>query len=326
MLVQEIASNIYKIRLPLPFPGLDHMNVYLLQETNFLAMVDTGLATPESWQALKAGLAALNLHWHDLTDIFVTHSHPDHIGQLASIRQEAPAARFHIHYYEYELLEGRATNPEQDQQRLRQWLDTNGAATLVMSGLGSRTRYVPQLGPQDSLLKGGEKVLATASAEWQVQWTPGHTPGHFILHNPTQRLLLSGDHLLGKISSNVGKYPGSTADPLGDYLDSLDRLAALDLAEILPAHGLPFKEYRERIATLKGHHQKRLEQIYSVIEAGGGTKTAAEVVQKIWSHRRLEGFDQYLALFETLSHLERLVRMQQIVAETSHDLIYYRCI
>ncbi|MEI6044766.1 MAG: MBL fold metallo-hydrolase [Chloroflexota bacterium] len=321
-MIKEVANKIYKFRLPMP-GRLDHINVYLLQENQRLALIDTGLPTPDSWKALNDSLEALNLHFSDLTDIFVTHSHPDHIGQLHRIRKHAPTARLHIHRVELSVLQERSSKPEEAEQRLLEWFLSNGANEMALnppSGLFSPT---PELGTEDRPLAGGEKLVLSEGLEgtWEIIWTPGHTAGHFVILNRARRILLSGDHLLGGISSNIGKYPGSTVDPLGDYMNSLQKINELDLQEIFPAHGLPFKNYRERLAFLLEHHKHRLEKMYAAIE--GQPVTATEVVKSIWGDR-LDGFDRFLALGETLSHLERLVLEKRVIPEQHNNLTYYR--
>ena len=321
--VEEVAANLYRLRLPMPF-GLDHINTYLLRETNRLALVDCGLDLPESWESLTAGFAALNLDPANLTDIFVTHAHPDHIGQLAHLRQLAPQARLFIHQREYHWLADRVSDLDTAARQMETFLTSNGeteieAPRLVRSGI----EMLPNLQSGDTLLNGDEHIELDEAAgdNWQILWTPGHTAGHFVLYNADRRLLLSGDHLLTSISSNIGKYPGSTDDPLGDFIGSLQNIQKLDLAQVLPAHGQPFANYRERVDTLIDHHRQRLEKIYATLEPG--PRTAAEVVQVIWGERA-KGFHRYLALIEALSHLERLRREGQVQREENDGLIRYQ--
>ena len=321
-IIEEVADNIYKFRLPMP-ARLDHINVYLVRENNSLSMVDTGLPTPESWQVLNECLDSLKVAFSELTDIFVTHSHTDHIGQLHRIRKVAPAAHLHMHKRELEMLREQVINPEQTRAQMRAWFLSHGATELAEEEQGWNMPRLPEMGAQDRVLEGGEKLALGEGpqGEWEVMWTPGHTAGHFVLHNRTRHMMLSGDHLLGQISSNVGKYPGSTDDPLGDYLSSLTKIAELELQKVLPAHGLPFDDYRARAADLLHHHKLRLEKMCTAVE--GKPTTAAEVVKYIWGDR-LRGFDRYLALVETLSHLERLIREKRITSEQRGSITYFQ--
>ena len=321
--VLEVAANLYRLRLPMPF-GLDHINVYLIKETNRLALVDCGLNLPDSWESLTAGFAALKVAPGDLTDIFVTHAHPDHIGQLARIRQLAPNARLFIHRQEYDRLAERVHDLETAGRQMQTWLTRNGdsevdANRLVRSGI----ELLPTLQPGDTLLDGEEHIRLDepTQADWQIMWTPGHTAGHFVLYNAERRLLLSGDHLLTKISSNIGKYPGSTDDPLGDFISSLQAIQQLDLAQVLPAHGDPFGNHQSRIDDLIGHHRKRLAKIHATLEHG--PRTPIEIVEAIWG-QKATGFHRYLALVEALSHLERLRREGAVVVEEGESVMRYR--
>lgn len=323
--VREVSANIYSIRLPMPF-DLNHINIYLLKENNRLALIDCGLDDEPSWTALESGLAALGIAPADLTDIFVTHSHPDHIGQFKKLRRLSPEARLFFHQREYDWLNLRATETATAVKRLGDWLLKNGVdyldpMRLVQNGIG----YLPELHADDVLLKGGEKLKlepSDATGEWHVQWTPGHTAGHFVLYSPERQLMFSGDHLLSSISSNIGKYPGSTEDPLGDYINSLRAIAELDIKEVLPAHGQVFANHRERAAALIHHHEERLSKIWSALEKE--PRNAAQIVYSIWGDR-LKGFNQYLALVEVLSHLERLRREGRVQVEAGAT-DYYRAI
>ena len=323
--VLEVAEHIYRLRLPMPYE-LDHVHAYLIKETNRLAVVDCGLDLADSWESLLAGFAALNLHPADLTDIFITHSHPDHIGALARLREVAPEAKLYLHRREYQRMSDRASDPATLLVRFSEWLSRNGATDFdPVELLGIDEMLPPTLHSTDQLVEGREHVplAATALGDWQILWTPGHTSGHFVLHNAARQLLLSGDHLLTSISSNIGKYPGSTDDPLGDFIGSLEAIAQLDLVQVLPAHGQPLEDYRDRITHLIEHHRKRLGKIYAALE--GQPRTAAQLVGSIWGNR-LVGVHRYLALVEILSHLELLRREGRVQAEETTEFIYYRAI
>lgn len=321
--VREVAENIYSIRLPMPF-DLNHINVYVLKETNRLALVDCGLNDAPSWEALNGGLQHLGMQLADLTDVFVTHFHPDHIGQFNKIRQHVPEARLFFHKIEYNWMEGRVHDSANRAKIIEEWAHKHGAdfidgERLVKNG----AEYFPELQAGDKLVEGGERVQFSptdSTAEWEVLWTPGHTPGHFVLINRQRGLMFSGDHLLHTISSNIGKFPGSTPDPLGEYMNSLKIIADLDLKEVLPAHGQTFTNYRERAHDLIKHHHERLDKIAATLEKE--PRTAAQVIHGIWGDR-LQGFNRYLALVEVLSHLERLKLDGRVVAEEGQQ-IYWR--
>ncbi len=326
--VTEVAENIFRIWLPMPF-GLNHIYVYLLRENNHLALVDCGLDRPESQQNLDESLAQLGLAPGQLTDIFVTHGHPDHIGQLDRLRRLAPEARLHIHKQEYTYMAGRAADPPLARLKFKQWFEQNGLNEFSSNDFTETgIETLPDLKDGDRLLQDGEMINFEPSAvpdhpvsHWNVIWTPGHTAGHFVLYNAGRQLMLSGDHLLGSISSNIGKYPGSTDDPLGDFINSLERISQLEISEVFPAHGKTFNNHRERIKELLDHHRQRLAKIYASLEQR--PRTAAQVVEVIWGDRAV-GIHRYLAMVEALSHLERLRREGYVIAEVHGARILYR--
>jgi glyoxylase-like metal-dependent hydrolase (beta-lactamase superfamily II) len=156
----------------------------------------------------------------------------------------------------------------------------------------------------DLLLEGAER-LPLDDNEVQAIWTPGHSPGHCCFYWPARRLLFSGDHLLPKISPNIGLHPQSSADPLDDYLQSLDHIERLDVGLVLPAHGDPFDDPRDRIATIKRHHEERKATLVGLLADGpkSGWQLAGELFHAI---RDRNVFQQRLALQETLAHCQSL--------------------
>jgi len=319
--VSEAAENIYKLKLPMPFdPHI--INVYLIRENNRLALVDCGLPFSASWETLQAGFAALNIPISDLTDIFLTHWHADHIGALPKLREIAPEARIIFHRFDHQFIHKRQYHREESLSAMREWLTKNGANELLADEMIAFRMDTPELKSRDMLVEGGEEVKLTEEGDgWEIVWTPGHTNGHFVLYNKNRQLLLSGDHLLTDISSNIGKFPDSREDPLGDFLNSLDKLAALDVTNVLPAHGETFNDPLRRITELKEHHKRRLARIVTKLEQG--PLTPAEVAHSIWGDK-LQGFNRYLGLMEVLSHLERLRLEGLVTSDESDGLIYYR--
>src|SRR5207237_889638 len=144
----------------------------------------------------------------------------------------------------------------------------------------------------DRTLHGGE-TIETASGSLQVVWTPGHSPGHICLYDAARRVLFSGDHILERISPNIGWMPDH--DALGEFLTSLDRIAVIDVDLILPSHGAPIRGHREWVAKTRAHHAERCDLLLSALD--GQSKTAAELIPSLWN-RHLSPFHYRFALFE----------------------------
>ncbi len=140
-------------------------------------------------------------------------------------------------------------------------------------------------------------------------WTPGHTPGHLCFHDETRDLLLTGDHVLPRITPNVSSYDMSS-NPLDDYLDSLGKLRGIQPREVLPAHEYRFTDLDSRLDDLAEHHQERLAETQAILAgAGPDGLTAWQVATGVtWSRAwsELASFQRQAAVGEVLSHLRQL--------------------
>src|SRR2546428_4804078 len=236
----EILPGIFQFQLPMPFE-LRHVNVYLLRDGEGYTLIDTGLRTDESRAALHAGLQAAHVELRQIRRILITHIHPDHFGLARELR-ERTGAELVIHRLEVALMEPRYARAEDLVREVARWLEVNGVPAeerdfLQTASMAAR-EFVSVVSP-DVLLEGAER-LAVNGDDLVVVWTPGHSPGHCAFYWPARKLLFSGDHLLLKISPNIGLHPQSSADPLDDYLASLRRVAAPALYEVVPAPGPRF--------------------------------------------------------------------------------------
>jgi glyoxylase-like metal-dependent hydrolase (beta-lactamase superfamily II) len=158
----------------------------------------------------------------------------------------------------------------------------------------------------DVLVEDGDRVDLPG---WDLAaiWTPGHSPGHLCFWEPRHRLMLSGDHVLPRITPNIPFHPQAGSDPLGDYLRSLDRLGAFSAEEVLPAHEHRFVGLGDRLAQLRDHHAARFAEVLAAI--GDGEATAWEVATAMrWSRpwNRIDGFMRRAAVGEALAHLRAL--------------------
>jgi glyoxylase-like metal-dependent hydrolase (beta-lactamase superfamily II) len=318
----EVASGVIRVQLPMPFE-LKHVNVYLLRDGDGYTLVDTGLQTQESREALARGLDESGIALHRVTRILITHIHPDHFGLAGELRERS-GAELVIHRLEVSLMEPRYARAEDLVQDVARWLHVNGVpeteAEFLKSASMAAREFVSVVEP-DSLLEGAER-LALDGADLQVVWTPGHSPGHCCFFLPSKRLLLSGDHLLPKISPNIGLHPQSGADPLGDYLSALDRVARLDVDLVLPAHGDPFGDHTGRIAVIKQHHEERK---LAILELATSPQTGWELASKLF-HGIMERnvFQQRLALQETLAHCQSLADDGRMLKRFTRDLVRWQ--
>ncbi len=307
----------------MPFE-LKHVNVYLLRDGDHFTLIDTGLQTEESRQALNQKLAALKVPVDRINRILITHIHPDHFGLAGELRERA-RAELVIHRLEVALMEPRYARAEDLVHDVAEWLSKNGVppaeAEFVKSASMAAREFVSVVEP-DTLLEGAER-LPIDETELEVVWTPGHSPGHCCFYCPARRVLFSGDHLLPKISPNIGLHPQSGADPLDDYLASLARIRGLEIDQVLPAHGDPFGDHRERIEVIMRHHDERKAALVNLARDGAksGWQLAGALFRGVMERNV---FQQRLALQETLAHCQSLAVEGRLRKEIRRDLVTWK--
>jgi glyoxylase-like metal-dependent hydrolase (beta-lactamase superfamily II) len=307
----------------MPFE-LRHVNVFLLRDGERFTLIDTGLQTDESRAALNQKLQAMRIPVERINRILITHIHPDHFGLASELRDRAHAELV-IHRLEVALMEPRYARAEDLVHDVAEWLSKNGvpdaeAEFLKTASMAAR-EFVKVVEP-DLLLEGAERLPVDGS-ELEAVWTPGHSPGHCCFYWPARRLLFSGDHLLPKISPNIGLHPQSGADPLDDYLESLARIERLDVELVLPAHGDPFADHRDRIGVIRQHHKERKAALIELARdaAKSGWQLAGELFHGI---RDRNVFQQRLALQETLAHCQSLAVEGRLRKQVSNGHVTWK--
>jgi glyoxylase-like metal-dependent hydrolase (beta-lactamase superfamily II) len=307
----------------MPFE-LRHVNVFLVRNGDSFTIVDTGLQTDESRQALNQKLEELKVPVRRISQILITHIHPDHFGLAAELRERA-GSELVIHRLEVALMEPRYARAEDLVHDVAEWLNKNGVppeqAEFLKSASMAAREFVKVVEP-DTLLEGAERLPLDGS-ELEVVWTPGHSPGHCCFYWPERRLLFSGDHLLPKISPNIGLHPQSGADPLDDYLDSLGRIERLEVDLVLPAHGDPFRDHRERIHAITEHHAERKQALLDLAREAeiSAWQLAGGLFHGI---RDRNVFQQRLALQETLAHCQSLAVEGRLLKHVNRGLVTWR--
>jgi glyoxylase-like metal-dependent hydrolase (beta-lactamase superfamily II) len=303
---RQVLPGVFILELPLPF-SLGIINVYLVQLPDGWMLVDTGMNTEPCFNALDRAREGVGIRWSEIRTILLTHIHPDHLG-LARKVGELTGARLMLHQADVRLLHDLS---DHDASRAFQHevLLQNGVSDEmigVMEGTLDEIRQTFYRIEPDRTLAGGENI-ETAFGPLQVIWTPGHSPGHICLYDAGRRVLFSGDHILEHISPNIGWMPDH--DALGEFLSSLDRVAALDIDLVLPSHGAPFQGHREWVAKTRAHHAERCDLLLGALD--GQRKTAAELIPALWN-RPLSPFHYRFALFELLAHLDHMARTGRV--------------
>jgi glyoxylase-like metal-dependent hydrolase (beta-lactamase superfamily II) len=326
----ELNDSILWIKLPMytEEANEDHINTYLIRGEKGHLLVDSGWNTDESLSILRDRLAVKGITLGDISQIVVTHIHPDHYGMAGRIKQLS-GATLAFHYLEQESIESRYIHPEKFLNQTDQLLMANGVPRDEIASLRDATKdtvkYVVPVFP-DITLHDGDTV-STGEFTFRVIHTPGHANGHLCLYEPNKKILLSGDHILPKITPNISLHPQSIDNPLGKYINSLKKIRSLDVELTLPGHNGPFTKLVSRIDFIIKHHARRNQEILTALQQE--TKTAYELTQQItWKARAkwhtLHDFHRRMAICETLAHLEMMVTEGRLDVLTRKGIRYYR--
>ena len=301
-----LGGGVHWVRLPLP-GSLGHINVWLIDDGAGFTLIDTGMDLPEVRAAWQGPLGQY-LRGRKLTRIICTHHHPDHVG-LAAWLADVHEAPVYMSRAEARLLKQFAGPP--DATRDANWR----VEAFARDGLVATERLRPTLAgenfravvsgvPRDlRLLEAGDE-LSIGGERWVPLEAKGHTDGQLVFHAPALRLLISGDQVLPRITSNIGIYP-ERADltPLASFLASFKALAALDPEPtVLPSHGDVFVGLRARLEYLDTHHRATLERVLTLID---GPVSARELAERLF-RSPLDSMNLVLAVGEALAHLEHL--------------------
>jgi glyoxylase-like metal-dependent hydrolase (beta-lactamase superfamily II) len=313
--VEQVTPGVWSVPVTMPDNPLRYTLCYLLLADAGAVVVDPGWESDAGWADLQRGLATAGLAADRVTGIVVTHVHLDHHG-LSRRLSEASGAWIAMHAEELQALPARisqAVGPDGG----RAWLARCGAPAEMMAEFNADLADalgIFRLADPDVLLQDGV-TLDLPGRRIRVVWTPGHTPGHICLHDADYDLLLTGDHLLPRISPNIGVFPGGLQSPLTSYLDSLREMPGFDSAEALPAHEYRFRGIAARSQAIARHHDARAREVLDIV-AAAGQPTIWEVTEKLtWSRNwgEITGFMRRAALAETAAHVEYLERAGRLV-------------
>ena len=302
----EVASGVFWMRLVLPM-SLNHINLYILDDGDGWAIVDTGMNTDccrTQWEAMFEGPLA----GRPVTRIICTHFHPDHLG-LAGWLCERFSVPLWISRTEYLLARSLMLDAQKDVPgdvvtfyRQAGWSE-QALDVLKARGWGNFAKAAWPLPIGFHRMKAGD-TLAIGSVDWRVIVGTGHAPEHVCLVCDDKQIMISGDQVLPRITSNVSVFPTEPmGNPLKDWFDSLDMLRTQsDDLFILPAHNEPFRNLYVRVDQLKQDHSEKLIRLKEfLVEA----KTAMECFSVLF-RKPVSAGEMGIATGEALAHLRYL--------------------
>ena len=332
-----IADDLWRIPLPLPF-ALRSVNVYLVGDgAGHWTLFDAGLGLARDEAALRAGLRIAGVPMEALSALVLTHAHPDHIGLSGALHAASGAPVYML--------------AQEDERMYRVWGELAGPALLAIVGFFAEHGLALEADAADprvtAVSSGSARDAARASGRphgfslpptsdiqtladgatltlgrwsYKVIWTPGHSDFHMCLLR-SDGVFIAGDHILPSITPNIGLYPNSRPDPLGDYYASLQRVRDLPARLVAPGHGLPFVSLAERADALRAHHLDRSERILALVARRPQGCAANTIASDLFGERLRSIDDRRFALAETLAHLEHL-RAAGLVRQARHDGLY----
>ena len=331
-MVTQIVDGIYQLRVPIPNNPLENTNIYLIQGDKNYTLIDTGWDSDTAFNSVNRQLAEVGAGFPDIGQIIITHAHFDHFGLVGRIKQLS-GAKLYLHHLEQEVFRTRYTVTEEFLHQIEAWFTMNGvpadmiaAVHAPISGFRKPVPAVPDV------LLNGDETIASGKFNLKVIWTPGHSPGHICLYEPVQKVLFSGDHVLPVITPNISLTPTMTADPLGDYINSLLIVKKLAVELVLPAHENIFRNLPKRVDEIIRHHETRSAEILKAMNHR--EMTAYQIADLVtWmpeqgggSHADLKPIAQLAAVSETLAHLKAMSTANKVTSLTRDGIVYYKYI
>jgi glyoxylase-like metal-dependent hydrolase (beta-lactamase superfamily II) len=316
-----MALDVHRIAIPTPY-AVGPVNAYLI-EGSPLTLVDCGINTEEGREALLAGLSGAGHEPEDIERILITHAHPDHYG-LAYMLQEASEATVYFPEREIARVRDRQMLFEVGRLLMEAGMPLDLLFKMDQARKADPTR--PKMKHDEVVLVHDEDRFSFADGtELVALHMPGHTGGHMVYLDSADRVLFAGDQLLPDVSPNPLlepslDEPGQRRRSLREYLDSLERMGAMDLELAYPGHGDPVTEPGELISRTIEHHLKRKAEVAALL--GPEPKTPYEIAGEVYPD--VEGYDAFLAVSEVIAHLDLVIEDGDGTTEEREGVVYYR--
>ena len=299
---ERVLPGVYRLRLPLPWPGVPHCNAWAIAAGDGVVLFDTGMHEPGSLAHLERALGMCNLRLENVRLVVCTHAHSDHYGQAAPTVSRAGCELWMHPNYQHIL--SMAEDPDAALARRLEVARQSGVPEEPLrrfaSQRGKQNPGIAEVLAPDRELVEGVKI-DTDLGEWVTYQTPGHAPSHVCLFQPERRLLISGDHLLGRISLYFDY--GYSPDPVGEFLHSLDVTQELGARLCLPGHGRTFTDVQAHIEGNRTLINERLQKVGEALEEG--PLTAFEIVPRVYG-QELSQLNAHWLLSKVLCYLTHL--------------------
>jgi glyoxylase-like metal-dependent hydrolase (beta-lactamase superfamily II) len=314
---EKVLPGVWRLRLSLPWPGVPHGNVWVVAADGGIVLFDTGIGGRGRLRQLDLALAQAGFGLEDVRLLVCTHSHIDHYGLAAPIVENAGCELWMHPAWEH--VRPLADDPAGALERRIEVARQSGVPAAALERYREMREEDDETGidaivaPDRDLLPGVE--VETDLGAWQVYETPGHAPSHVVLHQPERKLMISGDHLLGRTVLFFDY--GHTPDPIGEFLGGLEEIEPLEVDLVLPGHGRTFRDPEAKIAEARKQVDELLGKVRDSL--GAGERTAFDVVADIVGPENVNSPASAWALQIVLSCLDHMTIQGEVAPVDGTD-------
>lgn len=304
--IEQITHN-------LPF-RLNHVNCFVAEGENGYVVIDSGLHNDETVKRWDDVLAN-----KQVTDILITHYHPDHYGYAGGLQQKHKAK---VYMSEIDANNGRSAWEDPLLNSLKERYKQCGVPHAIRDEMVENTRsFIPHVTPYPKVDHYFEEYerFKIGKYEYEVIFTPGHSDGLVTFYNKDEGVLLSTDHILPRITPNISYWFHGDSNPLNTYLCSLEKVRKLDAEYVIPSHGKPFYDANKRIDEIIEHHEERLEETLQHID---GNYTVHRICEALFNFK-LTVHETRFAVGETIAHLEYLRQKDELIRNEVDGIWHY---
>jgi glyoxylase-like metal-dependent hydrolase (beta-lactamase superfamily II) len=298
--IEAIDFNGYRIGIPIPFP-MKYVYCYLFKQENHYVLIDVGYNNKRGRAAWEEVFRELCIQPKEIKTIYLTHFHPDHAG-LAGWMQQLTGAPIFMHEIDAQMMNHVWGVESTQANNIKEMVLEHGTPLVLADEIERQMELmIDHIRPLPTLSIVGEQVEFAGNL-WQVIHTPGHSTGHICFFQEEEKVVISGDHILDKITPNISVWPGASQTPLHDYIHSLNKVKSLQVKKAYTAHGALIENVNARIEQLLVHHKERLAAMEVMVQGG----TAFEVAEASFAQKALSPHQWRFAIAETIAHLDYL--------------------
>lgn len=328
-MAEQLFDDVYRIKIPIPKNPLKYTNSYVIKSKDRSVIIDVGLGKKESYEIFMSEVESLKIDLNKAIFV-ITHMHADHCGLISDVSEDGSSVIFSYEDAPYIIPDDNSIlfwKKEKEFAKKYGFPDELLDAAIMHHPGYLFAAKKPIKGKMvyaddGDIIEIGDRYL-------RVIKTPGHTKGHICLYDENNKVLFSGDHVLGNITPNISSFSGYL-NPLSDYLKSLDKVYSLNVEAAFAGHRNPIYNFKERIDQLKQHHENRLKEIMEILRYG--SFDAYHIASKMTWDISFPNWDafpvsqKWFAHLEAVAHLEFLASQGIIIkklGETDSNLVYF---